>query len=279
MSALPPKADIHRLGCPLCAKSGLMHRSKISLFDHLVGVGKQHRRHGEAKHSGSLGVDDQIELAGLHHGQVRGLGALEDAAGIDTELAKRIHDVGSITHQPANLDKVGRRIDRRDTPGGQESVGPDVHGIGPIAPDILEGAIDLATGAGLRTWTCSPIARAAASTSRNIDAVFAVSAGLTSTATRTARGSRSCSRSSRFAANSPLKKLIPVRLPPGRARLATRPSLTGSWATIKAIGIVVVAALAAGAAVVALAAITVTCRRTSSAANSGSRSFWSSAKR
>jgi len=137
-----------------------MHRSKISLFDHLVGVGKQHRRHGEAKHSGSLGVDDQIELAGLHHGQVRGLGALEDAAGIDTELAKRIHDVGSITHQPANLDKVGRRIDRRepverrqldhlDTPGGQESVGPDVHGIGPIAPDILEGGIDLATGAGV----------------------------------------------------------------------------------------------------------------------------------
>jgi hypothetical protein len=54
----------------------------------------------------------------------------------DTELAKRIHDVGSITHQPANFDKVARRIDRRepverrqldhlDTPGIKESVGPD----------------------------------------------------------------------------------------------------------------------------------------------------------
>ena len=44
-----------------------------------------------------------------------------------------------------------------------------------------------------------------------------------------------------------LKKLIPVRLPPGRARLATRPSLTGSSPTTKTIGIVVVAALAANA--------------------------------
>src|SRR6516164_10621165 len=120
-----PKSGHYRSAneCPLCAKSRLMHRSKISLFDHLVGVGKQHRRHGEAKHSGSLGVDDQIELAGLHHGQVRGLGALEDAAGIDTKLAKRIHDVGSITHQPANLDKVGRRIDRREF-GGTPPAGP-----------------------------------------------------------------------------------------------------------------------------------------------------------
>src|SRR5262249_20563016 len=99
-------------------------------------------------------------LAGLHHGQVRGLGAFEDAAGIDTELAKRIHDVGSITHQPANFDKVARRIDRRepverrqldhlDTPGNQESIGPDEQGIGPIAPDILEGGTDLAAGAGV----------------------------------------------------------------------------------------------------------------------------------
>jgi hypothetical protein len=39
MSALPPKADIDRRGgeCPLCAKRGHSHCSKIFLFDHLVG--------------------------------------------------------------------------------------------------------------------------------------------------------------------------------------------------------------------------------------------------
>ena len=46
--------------------------------------------------------------------------------------------------------------------------------------------------------------------------------GLTSTATRAAAGTSSRSSSSRFAANSPMKRLTPVRLPPGRARLATK---------------------------------------------------------
>src|SRR5262249_50715281 len=63
----------------------------------------------------------------------------------------------------------------------------------------------------------------------------------------------------------------PVTLPPGRARLATRPRLTGSSAMPNRIGIVVVAALAASAArALPGAAITLTRRRTSSAASSGS---------
>src|SRR2546430_4448724 len=51
--------------------------------------------------------------------------------------------------------------------------------------------------------------------------------------------------SSRLAVSSALTKLIPVALPPGRAMLATRPSLTGSSGTPNTIGIVEVAALAA----------------------------------
>jgi hypothetical protein len=42
-------------------------------------------------------------------------------------------------------------------------------------------------------------------------------------------------------------KLIPVTLPPGRLKLATRPASTGSPPAVKTIGIVVVAALAADA--------------------------------
>src|SRR6478736_2620648 len=44
------------------------------------------------------------------------------------------------------------------------------------------------------------------------------------------------------------KVVVPVTLPPGRLRLVTSPSVTGSAPTAKTIGIVVVAALAANAA-------------------------------
>src|SRR6516162_6495154 len=97
----------------------------------------------------------------------------------------------------------------------------------------------------LRTWICNPMARAADCTSLNVVSVVGAKVGLTSTAIRAAWGTISRKSSSRFAVNSPLKRLIPVRLLPGRARLGTRPSLTGSSPTMKTMGIVVVAALAA----------------------------------
>src|SRR5262249_53260762 len=96
---------------------------------------------------------------------------------------------------------------------------------------------------------------------------------------RTAPGTSSCNSSSRFAASSTAKKLTPVRLPPGRARLATRPSFTGSSPILNTIGLVAVAALACNAVCEPQAAITETPRRTSSPASTGSRSVWFSAQR
>src|SRR5262245_38734451 len=78
--------------------------------------------------------------------------------------------------------------------------------------------------------------RAAAVTSLTVVSVSVAFVGLTSTATRVAAGTRSRRSSSRFATTSPLRKLMPVRLPPGLARLATRPSLTGSSAATKTMG-------------------------------------------
>src|SRR5262245_5720134 len=95
------------------------------------------------------------------------------------------------------------------------------------------------------------MAPAAGCASLSMASVLLTLTGLTKTATRAARGKSSCNSSNCFATNSALKKLMPVRLPPGRGRLVTRPSRTGSSGTMKRIGIVVVAALAAGAAVVA----------------------------
>ena len=118
------------------------------------------------------------------------------------------------------------------------------------------------------TWICSPRVRAAASTSLNVVSVMVALAGLTSTATRVAAGISSRRSPSRFATSSLMKILIPVRLPPGRAMLVTRPSLAGSSLTRKTIGMFAVAALAANAeAGPPPAAITATRRRTNSAAS------------
>ena len=72
-------------------------------------------------------------------------------------------------------------------------------------------------------------------------------AGLMSTAIVVAEGTRSCISSRDFAINSTLRTVMPVMLAPGCARLATRPTLTGSVPTKNTIGTVLVAALAASA--------------------------------
>jgi hypothetical protein len=75
-----------------------------------------------------------------------------------------------------------------------------------------------------------------------------------------ALGTTSCSSSSRFDATTVFKDVMPVTLPPGRLKLATRPTAMGSTPVLKTIGMVVVAALAASAEAVSGAAITATFR-------------------
>src|SRR6516162_9566569 len=60
-----------------------------------------------------------------------------------------------------------------------------------------------------------------------------------------ALGTNSCNSASCLAPSSELIPLKPVRLPPGRLRLATSPSCTGLAATLNTIGMLVVATLAA----------------------------------
>jgi hypothetical protein len=60
-------------------------------------------------------------------------------------------------------------------------------------------------------------------------------------------GTSSCKSSSYLGPNSLANQLTPVTFPPGRLRLVTRPTLTGSAPLVKTMGIVAVAALAANA--------------------------------
>src|SRR5262245_39206528 len=92
--------------------------------------------------------------------------------------------------------------------------------------------------------SCCPIFCAAPCTALRSASVSGAS-GLTSTAIVVAVGTSWHSSSSRFVPNMPARKITPVTLPPGRLRLATRPSMIGSLPVTNTIGIVVVAALAA----------------------------------
>ena len=124
-----------------------------------------------------------------------------------------------------------RQMGQMDTPAGEKRAAADEQRVGPLARKSHEGCIDLAAGAGVEHLDLQPhgAGRHFHVPQRGLGNRH--SAGLSSTATRVAAGTSSRSSSSRFAANSAEKKLTPVRLPPGRARLATRPSLTGSSAT------------------------------------------------
>jgi hypothetical protein len=93
---------------------------------------------------------------------------------------------------------------------------------------------------------CHRTFRTADSRSRRSDT--ASEPGATRTAIIVAVGTSSRNSSSRFAPSRAAKKLTPVTFPPGRLRLVTRPSLTGSLPVAKTIGTVVVTALAARAA-------------------------------
>ena len=101
-----------------------------------------------------------------------------------------------------------------------------------------------------------------------------------------AGGSRRPTRASLATASFSISNLLvfssfanpenPVTLPPGRARLVTKPTLTGSPGFAITMGMFVVAFLAANADGVSVPTIRSTFRRTRSAASSGKRSVFAS---
>jgi hypothetical protein len=62
-----------------------------------------------------------------------------------------------------------RQVDQLGTPAVQKGVEADEKRIGPLTHKRCEGRIDLATGAGIETWICGPMARAGAATQHWLD--------------------------------------------------------------------------------------------------------------
>ena len=100
---VPMSRRLSALSVPLAPTS--LHCSKATspLLEHRIGGRERRRRHGEAEQSGGLVVDDQLELARLHNRQVRGLGTLEGAAGINADLTIRVSQARRLTSLVSGL--------------------------------------------------------------------------------------------------------------------------------------------------------------------------------
>src|SRR5262249_22188247 len=98
------KCDI--MESPLWANSRLMHRSKGSLFDHLIRARLHRWRHADAKGLGGFDIDDQFKLRCLHNWQFGGIFTLENSASINAGQAVAVKNVRSVAHQTASHRKV-----------------------------------------------------------------------------------------------------------------------------------------------------------------------------
>src|SRR5262245_49781106 len=146
-----------------------------------------------------------------------------------------IGNAGRVAHQTACRDILAQEIDRgnsmsgrqRDNPrpfGQQELASTPEQRASPVLDERCKGGFDFAVAADIKDDELLPNGRPAA---RRSDTNCSVVGNLGSTSTailapgRNSRKSPSC-----FAASSTEVKLTPVTLPPGRLRLATRPTLT-----------------------------------------------------
>jgi hypothetical protein len=103
------------------------NRSAISLrqddscsFDHLVGAGEKHWRHGKAECTRGLRVDDELELGRLLDRKIGGLLTLEDAIDVAGRAPVLVNFIRSVGDQAAIGDVKANGVDRCQLVLGRE---------------------------------------------------------------------------------------------------------------------------------------------------------------
>ena len=117
------KADMP--GSPSWAITGREQSQQTTL----TRLPRRRKRETWAEHKserlGGPKVHDELKFGRAHHRQIGGLFAVENASGIDANLAIRIGYVGPIANQSTRRDSLAPRIDHRQSALGQISTALD----------------------------------------------------------------------------------------------------------------------------------------------------------
>jgi hypothetical protein len=89
-------------------------------FDHLVGAGEKHWRHGKAECTRGLRVDDELELGRLLDRKIGGLLTLEDAIDVAGRAPVLVNFIRSVGDQAAIGDLKANGVDRCQLVLGRE---------------------------------------------------------------------------------------------------------------------------------------------------------------
>src|SRR5215831_4809328 len=248
------------------------------LFNHLVGGREQPVGNLEAERLCGLEIDRQLVLDRVLHRKVGRLLALEDAIDVTGRAPVRVGRVGGVGDEAAGDDEVGPGVDRRQRVPGRERDDQVAMKHRDRAPQhdqaAVRGAREFHDGA-LDLGRVAPADRAQLHPERRRRGFEhgelrdpAGSVGSRRTATRVTPGAMSRISSSHFPLMPYSIDVKPVALPPGCARLSTKPAPTGSRVSANTIGTVRVSLSNGPATAPPLA------RMTSGASASSSAAYW-----
>src|SRR4030095_6917129 len=224
---------------------------------HFIRPREKFRRECQTNLFRCLQVDHKLELRCLLHRQISRFGAFQDLVHINSRAPIEVIIVRPVGHQAAFIDKPRLEVNCRQAVFDGKLDDPLSFGE-KGACGGRHNRLDLLLLCGLK-GALKSLASSSVSISSNFS--FSASAvGLSSLSwafcpmmfpgnrgspTRASLGTASLSTSSLLVFSSGDKLSFPVILPPGRARLATTPSPTGSAEFVITMGMVVVAPFAA----------------------------------
>src|SRR5215813_4387192 len=250
----------------------------FSSLDHLIRPCQHIRRDRQSYLLGDFQIDYKVEFFRLLDWEIDGISAFQNLIHINGGRPKGVVPAHAIAHKPAGFHILSPLVYHRESilycqfcnlcsqVAGEGAryhhkacVSPSLNCYSECGPQIL--------------WTehvqvlkLTPNTPAASSTSVNSCPVPAL-VEVPKAATRERLGTVSFRSSSRFPLSSGARVDSPVMFPPGRAKLAMKPLLTGSLSTTMTMGIVAVASLAARKSPKPVTTMTSTLRRTSSVAS------------